>query len=70
VITTLRIDGMTCNRCVQHVEAALRALPGVSAVEVELAGSRAKVVHDPEHSPLTSLIGAVEDAGYTASAPA
>jgi copper chaperone CopZ len=67
VITTLRISGMTCNGCVKHVDAALRGLPGVSAVQVELAEGRAKVSHDPEQSPEASLIAAVVDAGYEAS---
>jgi copper chaperone CopZ len=67
VITTLRITGMTCNGCVKHVGDALRKVPGVSAVEVDLAGAQAKVVHDPEASPAASLIAAVADAGYEAA---
>jgi len=66
VITTLAITGMTCNGCVKHVDQALRAVPGVSAVEVVLAGGHAKVVHDPERSPVSALVAAVEDAGYSA----
>ncbi len=58
---------MTCNRCVNHVDAALRGVPGVTAVEVDLAGGTAKVVHDPEQSPLASLTAAVVDAGYAAA---
>jgi copper chaperone CopZ len=68
VITTLAITGMTCNGCVKHVDQALRAVAGVSAVEVSLAEHRAKVVHDPEQSPLPVLIAAVETAGYSAIA--
>jgi copper chaperone len=68
VVTTLAITGMTCNGCVKHVDGALRALPGVSAVEVNLAENRAKVVHDPERSPLPSLVAAVQAAGYDATA--
>jgi len=64
VITTLDINGMTCNGCVKHVDQALRAVPGVSAVEVSLAEHRAKVVHDPERSPVLGLVAAVEGAGY------
>jgi copper chaperone len=64
VITTLRITGMTCNGCVNHVDKALRALPGVSATTVSLAQSSATIVHDPEQSPITSLVAAVEAAGY------
>jgi copper chaperone CopZ len=68
VITTLRISGMTCNGCKKHVDAALRELPGVSGVEVDLANGRAKVVHDPETSPVPSLVAAVGEAGYEAAA--
>jgi Cu+-exporting ATPase len=70
VITTLHIEGMTCNRCVTHIDQALRAVPGVSAVEVNLAEQRARVVHDPERSPIASLVTAVEGAGYTCHAAA
>jgi copper chaperone CopZ len=67
VLTTLRITGMTCNGCVKHVDAALRGLPGVLAVQVNLPEGRAEVSHDPQQSPVTSLIAAVVDAGYEAA---
>jgi copper chaperone CopZ len=67
VITTLQISGMTCNGCVKHVHAALRELPGVTAVEVDLAAGRAKVVHDPEQAAVSALVAAVQAAGYHAS---
>ncbi|MDQ3370812.1 MAG: heavy-metal-associated domain-containing protein [Myxococcota bacterium] len=59
---------MTCNRCVSHVESALRALPGVSQVEVDLTGSQARITHDPAAAPPATLVAAVEDAGYAAAA--
>jgi copper chaperone CopZ len=59
---------MTCNGCVKHVDQALRSIPGVTAVEVTLAENRAKIVHDPEQSPVPALIAAVETAGYSAAA--
>ncbi len=55
---------MTCNGCVKHVDAALREIPGVSAVEVDLTNGRAKVVHE---APVVALIAAVANAGYEAS---
>ena len=64
MITTLAINGMTCNGCVKHVDQALKAVPGVQAVEVNLVEQRAKVVHDQERAPLPLLIAAVEGAGY------
>jgi len=70
VITTLAITGMTCNGCVKHVDKALRGLAGVSAVEVDLAGGRAKVSHDEAQAPVASLVAAVEAAGYGATSSA
>ncbi|MFN0252192.1 MAG: heavy-metal-associated domain-containing protein [Kofleriaceae bacterium] len=64
MITTLAVSGMTCNGCVKHVDKALRSVPGVSAVEVSLGENSAKVVHD---GPVTTLVEAVHDAGYSAS---
>jgi copper chaperone CopZ len=69
VITSLlRVTGMICNGCVKHVDAALRQIPGVAAVEVLLVDQKAKVVHDPERSPVPILVAAVEGAGYEAAA--
>lgn len=62
--TTLTVAGMTCGSCVRRVTAALRAVPGVSAVEVRLRGGEAVVDHDPATAPTTTLIAAVEQAGY------
>ncbi|MBX3156040.1 MAG: heavy-metal-associated domain-containing protein [Deltaproteobacteria bacterium] len=67
VNTSLAISGMTCNGCVKHVESALRGVEGVTAVQVKLADGSASVVHDPERSPISSLIAAVVDAGYEAT---
>ena len=68
ITTLLRVTGMTCNGCMKHVDGALRAVPGVAAVEVTLAAHQAKVVHDPARSPLPALIAAIEGAGYEATA--
>ena len=40
---TLTIGGMTCSHCVQSVERALRASPGVESVDVRLSSGRARV---------------------------
>jgi copper chaperone CopZ len=59
----LDIIGMSCNRCIRHVGDALRAVAGVSSVDVALG--RAKVVHDDAIDAHT-LIAAVAEAGYEA----
>jgi copper chaperone CopZ len=69
VITTLAINGMTCNGCVKHVDQALRAVPGVTAVEVSLAQHVAKIVHDAGVT-VDALVAAVDGAGYGVTVPA
>ena len=60
----LTIGGMTCAACVQHVEHALRAAPGVTAVSVNLATERAAVSYIAGQSDLAELRRAVEEYGY------
>ena len=58
---------MTCGKCVAHVEKALRGLAGVTSVEVTLASGEVAVTHDSDAAPLTALLSAIEDEGYTAT---
>jgi Cu+-exporting ATPase len=62
----LAIQGMTCASCVRRVEKALRRVPGVGEVAVNLATARARVAYVPGGSP-DALIGAVRSAGYDAT---
>jgi len=64
---TLFIGGMTCASCVLHVEGALKSVPGVGAVTVNLATGKAAVEYDPSQATLADLKKAVEDMGYSAS---
>lgn len=60
----LPIAGMDCAECTQHVRRALAELPGVTAVEVYLAGQKATVRYDPGLVDLPAMRRAVEVAGY------
>ena len=61
---TLPISGMTCASCVSHVEGALKELPGVSNVTVNLATNKASLSYDPQRVKLDDMRRAVDDAGY------
>ena len=61
----LAVDGMTCASCVAHVERALKEVPGVSAVQVNLATERASLVLDSKDVPVRKLVEVVDGAGYT-----
>lgn len=64
--TSLQVEGMTCGSCVRHVERALRALPGVHAVDVRLRERVALVRHDATATPAVELSAALAAEGYPA----
>jgi copper ion binding protein len=58
------VRGMTCDNCVQHVTKAVREVPGVSDVKVDLATNSARVEGDVDE---TKVIEAIEEEGYEAA---
>jgi Cu+-exporting ATPase len=62
--TELPVVGLTCAACVQAVEHALRAVPGVSGATVNLTRGRAFVEYDPAQTTVTALHDAIKVAGY------
>lgn len=57
------VGGMTCASCVAHVEEALRSVPGVVSVNVNLASEKATVEY-MEGTQYADMKKAVEEAGY------
>jgi P-type Cu+ transporter len=60
----LSITGMSCAACVSRVESALRSLPGVEGVSVNLATNEATVAYDATTVVIDDLVASVESAGY------
>lgn len=60
----LMIQGMMCGHCQKHVNDALSAMEGVSAVEVNLDSGIAAVTAEREIS-MDAFASVIEDAGYT-----
>ncbi|MDW5316131.1 heavy metal translocating P-type ATPase [Rhizobium sp. PL01] len=61
---SLPIEGMTCASCVGRIERALKAVPGVETVSVNLATERASIT-TTSAVPRAKLVEAVENAGYS-----
>ena len=61
--STYQVSGMTCGHCVNSVSTELSALPGVTDVQVDLAGGRVTVT---SQNPLDvdAVRAAVDEAGY------
>lgn len=59
----LEVKGMTCGSCVASVMRALRRVPGVQMVDVDLRSGSARVKGSPSVAA-TMLMLALADAGY------
>lgn len=59
----LKIDGMSCQHCVQAVKKALSGVKGVSSADVEIGS--AAISYDDAKATLKDLEAAVETAGFS-----
>lgn len=65
-VTTYKVQGMTCGHCVSTVKAAAGSVPGVQAVEVDLATGILTVTGTPsEHA----VAQAISKSGYDVVGP-
>jgi copper chaperone len=61
--TTYTVTGMTCGHCVTSVTEEVSQVPGVTAVEVDLASGGLTVTSDAPVDE-AAVRAAVEEAGY------
>jgi copper ion binding protein len=64
-MTTITVEGMSCEHCEQTVEEAVREVSGVSGATADRETQRVDIEGDPD---VDDVVDAVEDAGYTAHA--
>jgi copper chaperone len=64
--TEFKVDGMTCGSCVASVTKALKRVPGVQDVEVDLGSGIARVHGDHAAHQVPELLAALGEAGYEA----
>lgn len=64
--TTTRfvVEGMSCGSCAERVEKAVRQLPGISSVQVDLASGHVAVEHEPEKVTPEQIRQQILAAGY------
>ncbi|KAM7131434.1 copper-transporting ATPase 2 isoform 2-T3 [Ciconia maguari] len=63
----IRIDGMTCNSCVQSIEGTVSQRQGVQCIAVSLADRTGTIHYDPAVTNGEELRAAIEDMGFDAS---
>lgn len=61
---SIPIGGMTCAACAKAIERAIKRLPGVDEVSVNLATEKARVVYNPAMVRLSEIKQAIIKAGY------
>lgn len=63
----LKVSGMTCEHCVRAITQAVKALPGVEGVSVDLARGDVTVTGTPSERAVRD---AIAEEGYTVQAAA
>lgn len=66
-LAVIRIEGMHCHKCEQAIQKLLSAYPGVREVEVDFNSGQASVLFDRDSVSISTLMDAVNDAGYRAT---
>lgn len=62
---TLKVEGMSCNHCVQSVERSVGELAGVDDVKVNLAEGKVAVKFDEAKVTRAQIEEVIDDQGYT-----
>ena len=62
---TLKVEGMSCNHCVQSVERSVGQLTGVDQVKVNLAEGKVAVLFDEAKVSRSQIEETIDDQGYT-----
>lgn len=63
----IKIDGMTCEKCVESVHSATGNIDGLISLTVELPTNQATVTFDDSVTSAQVIAGAIEEAGFEAS---
>jgi copper ion binding protein len=64
--SVINVQGMSCGHCVKAVESAVKALPGIVSVDVDLKKQTAAVEFDESKTALEGIREAIREAGYDA----
>jgi len=63
---TLKVDGMVCEHCAKTVTDALKALPGIRSVSVDLKAKSVMAEYDPAQVTPEKIKLEIEDKGFDA----
>ncbi|MCM3731162.1 copper chaperone CopZ [Fictibacillus nanhaiensis] len=61
---TLKVEGMSCNHCVNAIEGSVGKLDGVSYTKVNLQEGNVEVEYDSSKVNLDKIKETIDDQGY------
>jgi len=61
---TLKVEGMSCQHCVNSIKKAISVLSGVSDISVNLTGKTVMVEYDPAVITLDIIKNEIEEQGF------
>lgn len=61
---TLKVQGMSCGKCVKAIESSVSEVPGVNTVKVNLEAGTVDVSFDNEKASLEDIKNTIDDQGY------
>lgn len=61
---TLKVEGMSCNHCVNAIEGTVGKLDGVSSTKVNLSEGNVEVEFDSSKVSLDKIKDTIDDQGY------
>jgi len=62
--TVLKVEGMSCQHCVNSIKKAVGTLQGVNTVDVDLKLKTVSVTYDPERIFLQEIKEIIDDQGF------
>jgi copper chaperone CopZ len=65
-VLKLKITGMTCAGCSNHISTALKNVDGIIEQSVEYPGDLATITYDPTKTNPETIIKVIEKTGYKA----
>jgi len=68
-VVDIPVDGIGCVACAASVKSAVKALPGVVGVEVNLEKRNARVTYFASLLTPSQIVAAIDKLGYTAGMP-
>jgi copper chaperone CopZ len=68
-VVTIPVSGMACFSCAAAVKKTVRAIDGVSDVEVALAQATVRVTYAPSRVSPERVVSAINRLGYRAGTP-